>query len=103
MDKNFKPEHTLFCRELRFVATYALFGDLWAKKSAFLGQKQCFVGKKCTITWYILHIAITRKNIAFDAKIVNTRLTKISIAIFAPDETLPRSATLASHKIFSQS
>ena len=24
-DKNFKPEHTLFCRELRFVAIYALF------------------------------------------------------------------------------
>ena len=27
-----------------------------------------------------------RKNDAFDAKIVNTRLTKIFIAIFAPDE-----------------
>ena len=38
-DENFKPEHTLFCRELRFVAIYALFfGDLWAKKSAFLGK-----------------------------------------------------------------
>ena len=30
-DKNFKPEHPLFCRELRFVVIYALFGDLWAK------------------------------------------------------------------------
>ena len=31
LDENFKPEHTLFCRELRFVAIYALFfGDLWA-------------------------------------------------------------------------
>ena len=30
-DENFKPEHTLFCRFLRFVAIYALFGDLWAK------------------------------------------------------------------------
>ena len=29
--ENFKPEHTLFCRELRFVAIYTLFGDLWAK------------------------------------------------------------------------
>ena len=30
-DENFKPEHTLFCRELRFVAIYALFfGDLLA-------------------------------------------------------------------------
>ena len=34
-DENLKPEHTLFCRELRFVAIYALFGDLWAKKVPF--------------------------------------------------------------------
>ena len=34
-DENFKPEHTLFCRELRFVVIYALFRDLWAKKGAF--------------------------------------------------------------------
>ena len=34
--ENFKPELTLFCRELRFVAIYALFfGDLWAKKVPF--------------------------------------------------------------------
>ena len=35
-----------------------------------------------------------RKNDAFVAKIVNTRLTKIFMAIFAPDERLPSSATL---------
>ena len=35
-----------------------------------------------------------RKNDAFDAKIVNMRLTKIFIAIFAPEERLPSSATL---------
>ena len=34
-DENFKLKHTLFCRELRFVAIYALFGDLWAKKVPF--------------------------------------------------------------------
>ena len=34
-DENFKPKHTLFCRELRFVAIYTLFGDLWAKKEPF--------------------------------------------------------------------
>ena len=35
-EENFKPEHTLFCRELRFVAIDALFfGDLWAKKCVF--------------------------------------------------------------------
>ena len=27
-DENFKPEHMLFCPESRFVAIYALFGDL---------------------------------------------------------------------------
>ena len=37
-----------------------------------------------------------RKNDAFVAKIVNTRLTKILMAIFAPDERLPSSATLNS-------
>ena len=37
---------------------------------------------------------ITRKNNAFVEKIVNTRLTKIFMAIFAPDERLPSSATL---------
>ena len=26
-DENFKPEHTLFCRLLGFVAIYTLFGD----------------------------------------------------------------------------
>ena len=35
-----------------------------------------------------------RKNDAFDAKIVKLRLTKIFIAIFAPDERLPSSATM---------
>ena len=34
-DENFKPEHMLFCGELRFVAICALFGDLWAKKVPF--------------------------------------------------------------------
>ena len=34
-DENFKPEHMLFCRKLRFVAIYTLFGDLWAKKVPF--------------------------------------------------------------------
>ena len=35
-DENFMPEHTLFCRKLRFVAIYALFKDLWAKKVPLL-------------------------------------------------------------------
>ena len=42
-DQNFKPEHTLFCRDLRFGAIYALFGDLWAKKVPF--------GVKNSVSW----------------------------------------------------
>ena len=53
--ENLRPEHTLFCGELRFVAIYALFGE----KCPFLDQKQCFLGKKYTITWYILHISLS--------------------------------------------
>ena len=41
-DEDFKPEHTLFCRELRFVAIYALFGDLWAKKVPFWVKNSVF-------------------------------------------------------------
>ena len=33
--KILKPKHMLFCRKLRFVAIYALFGDLWPKKVPF--------------------------------------------------------------------
>ena len=44
-DENFKPEHTLFCCKLRFVAIYALFGDLWAKKVPF-GSKTVLFGQK---------------------------------------------------------
>ena len=44
-DENFKPEHTLLCRELRFVAISALFGDLLAKKCLF-GSKTVFLGQE---------------------------------------------------------
>ena len=43
----------------------------------------------------ICKFAITRKNDAFVAKIVNTRLTKGFMAIFAPAESLPSPATLS--------
>ena len=41
------------CRDLR------TFWRSLGKKSAIFGQKQCFLGKKCTITWYILHILLS--------------------------------------------
>ena len=53
-DENFKPEHTLFCRDLRFVAICTLFGDLWAKKCLF-GSKTVFLGQE--VHFYMVYIA----------------------------------------------
>ena len=53
-DENFKPKHTLFCRELRFVAIYALFGDLWAKKVSFW-VKTVLLGQE--VHYYMVYIA----------------------------------------------
>ena len=36
-DENFKPEHTLFCHELRFVAIYALFLEIFGHKKCLFG------------------------------------------------------------------
>ena len=43
-DENFKPEHTLFCRKLRFVTIYAL-----------LGQKKCLFWSKTVFLWLEVH------------------------------------------------
>ena len=54
-DENLKPEHTLFCHELRFVATYALFfGDLRAKKVPFW-VKTVLLGQE--VHYYMVYIA----------------------------------------------
>ena len=37
LDKNSMPEHTLFCRELRFVAIYALFLEIFGHKKCLFG------------------------------------------------------------------
>ena len=63
-DENFKPEHMLFCRELRFVAIYALFGSLWAVfETVFLGQEV----NSYIILNEMFTFAIMRKNDAFVA------------------------------------
>ena len=66
-DENFKPQHTLFWRDIKICRNLRTFG---------IGLLDCV------------------ENNAFVAKIVNTRLTKIFMAIFAFDERLPTSATL---------
>ena len=52
LEENFKPQHTLFVAILRFLAIYALFGRVWAKKVFFWGAKSSvFWGKKCTVAY----------------------------------------------------
>ena len=54
-EENFKAEHTLFCRELRIVAIYALFfGDLWAKKVRFW-VKTVLLGQEVQEVVYIAY------------------------------------------------
>ena len=54
LGQKFKPEHTLFCRKLRLVGIYALFGDLWAKKVPFW-VKTVFLGQE--VHYYMEYIA----------------------------------------------
>ena len=44
-DESFKPWRTLFLPILRFVAIYAFFGNLWAKK-VFFWSKTVFFGQE---------------------------------------------------------
>ena len=53
--KSFSPNIRYFVAILRFVAIYALFGNLWAKKVLFFGQKQCFLGQE--VHYYTVYIA----------------------------------------------
>ena len=73
--KSFSPNIRYFVAILRFVAIYALFGNLWATK-VFPGSKTVFRGQEvhyCMvyIAYYCgsnLQILIMRKSDAFVAK-----------------------------------
>ena len=69
------------------------------QKKCLFGSKTVFLGQE--VHYYMVYIAYFTALIlqicdhdAFDTKIVNTRLTKNFMAIFAPNERLPSSATL---------
>ena len=53
-DESFKPKHTLFCRELRFVAIYALFLEIFGQKSALLGKNSASWAR--SVLFFFLHI-----------------------------------------------
>ena len=106
-DENFKPEHTLFCGELRFVAIYAIFGDLWAKKCLF-GSKTVFLGLE--VHYYMVYIAYFTELILQICDYAQERriccenckyaLDENCHGLFCPDERLPSSATLDPHADF---
>ena len=54
-DENFKPEHTLFCHELRFAAINALFWGSLGKKGCLFGSKTVFLGQE--VHYYMVYIA----------------------------------------------
>ena len=55
-DENFKPQHTLYFVALfRFVAIYALFGNIWSKKCLLGSKTLCFFGQE--VHYYMVNIA----------------------------------------------
>ena len=53
-DKNFKPKHTLFCRELIFVTIYSLL-EMFGQKKCLFGSKTVFLGQE--VHYYMVYIA----------------------------------------------
>ena len=54
-DENFKPEHTLFCRKLRFVAIYALFLEIFGHKKGLFWVKTVLLWQE--VHYYMVYIA----------------------------------------------
>ena len=89
-----------FVAVLRFVAIYALFEDFRQEKCFFWGRKQCFFVQK--VHYHMVYIAYLVKvaNLRLRSKTTyclencKYELNEIFLAIFAPDERLPSSATL---------
>ena len=49
-DEIFKPQHKLFCRDINIWCDLHSCWKIFEEQSASLGQTQCFLGKRCTIT-----------------------------------------------------
>ena len=88
--KIFIPNILYFVAILRFVAIHAIFGRLWSKTVFFWARNALSDGIYCLPWWY--RFANYAQNTTKNAKIANTRPTKICMAIFALAKRLPTSA-----------
>ena len=50
--------NTLICCNIKSCRDLCTFLENFGPKSALLGQIQCFLGKKCTMTWYIFFLSL---------------------------------------------
>ena len=103
LDKNSKPQHTIFCHNIKICCQLRTFWKSLDKKkflfsvknSVFWTRSALLHGIYCLV--YRVKFAnfqLRAKTTHFVAKIVTTRLTKICLAIFALAEKVPTSATL---------
>ena len=92
-DESFKPEHTQFCRKLRFVVIYALFGDLCAKKVPFWVQNSVCWARSALLHIYMVYIAYFTE---LNSKIWDyAQKRRICRENFNYAESLPSPATLS--------
>ena len=75
LEENFKPNMRYFVAILRL--DLCIFWKTFAKKRAFFGSKQCVMGKKCTIPWYIAYHT--------ESNLQKRRICRENIK-YAPDE-----------------
>ena len=84
----------LFCRKLRFGDLWARKVPFWVKNSVSCARSALLHGIYCKIYCVKFANLQLRAKTAHLSQKLYTRLTKIFMDIFAPDERLPSSATL---------
>ena len=55
LDKNFKPEHTLFCRDIKICRDKSTFLEIYGQNKCLFGSKTVFLGQE--VHFYMVYIA----------------------------------------------
>ena len=97
-DKNFNPQHTLLCRNIKICRDIRSFWKYLGKKSAFLGQNgqemHYYMVGIANYTELNLQICNYAQNDGFVGGKSKYAFDEIYMAIFTLAERLPTSATL---------